>query len=218
MALTKLQANVAIKLFVANFANSNNDNDRKKLFIEFEDVFGRGISDWKSICRLELEQQTSKQSILEYYDKLLCRKDKLSKNPIVIRELRELDLEASRELINSAFDMCLTHFDNDRFSEFIKNEYSVVAEYNDDVVGVALAYIIPGLSMDAVYLDTFVVSENARDQGIGKQMLSYIQSIAVKNGIHIIKLTTDKKLEAYQIYQHWGFQEDKNVSMKKYFI
>ena len=49
MALTKKQVEGVTNLFVSSFVNSNDELDRKNVLIQFEDVFGKSICEWKSI-------------------------------------------------------------------------------------------------------------------------------------------------------------------------
>ncbi|MDD3221546.1 MAG: hypothetical protein PHG07_04085 [Lachnospiraceae bacterium] len=51
MALTKGQANGVIRLFVSAFLRERDNKKRKILFSEFEDCFGRSITDWKKTVR-----------------------------------------------------------------------------------------------------------------------------------------------------------------------
>ena len=49
MALSKLQVEETLELFVKNFINETTGINRKRLFQRFEDVFGKGIVEWKSL-------------------------------------------------------------------------------------------------------------------------------------------------------------------------
>lgn len=151
MALTKLQADAVIKLFVSSFSNESNEKNRKKIFIDFEDAFGKGIADWQSICKEEMEHYTSNKGVMEHFDMLIHRKEGQSVCcDYLIRELAESDLKAVIELINCAFSMRLTSYDNERFKKFMESGYSFVACNNNDILGVVLGYFAPNLSMDEV--------------------------------------------------------------------
>lgn len=219
MALTKSQMNGVIDMFVASFVNSDNKKERKRIFIEFEDIFGKGIVDWQNICREKIEKYTSDSVVVECFDEFVCRKEKQDDNAdIMIRLLTENDLEQVRELINTAFTMTLTFYDDDKFKKFIESGYSVVACNGEEILGVALAYEIPNLNVSSIYLDTFTVAEHMRNRGIGKKMLSYIRSLALTDKVYALTLHTDRNIEAYEVYKHWGFEEDKWVYMKKYIL
>lgn len=220
MALTKSQTNGVINLFAKTFVNSNNAKERKKLFIDFEDVFGKEIVEWKSLCREKIREYASEPEIISCFDEFLDRNRKLQiwNDTYQVRLLKETDLEQVRQLINNAFAMVLTLYDDNKFEKFISSGYSVVACNEEEILGVALAYEIPDLNINAIYLDTFTVAENVRGYGLGRKMISHIQSLAVSNNIYKMKLQTDRKMEAYQIYKHWGFEEIDLVCMTTYFL
>ena len=219
MALTKKQVEGVTSLFVTNFVNSNDELDRKKVLIQFEDAFGKSICEWKSICREKIEQCTSDKRIIECYDEIINQSEQTNTaDEYVVRMLEEADLEQVRELINSTFGMCLTFYDDDKFKKFIESGYSVVACNGEEIVGVALAFEMPNYNIATIYLDTFAVAEYVRGHGIGKKMLNYVHKLSDSNGAKKIKLQTDRKIDAYHIYKHWGFQEDEVVHMHGYFI
>ena len=50
-------------------------------------------------------------------------------------------------------------------------------------------------------------------------MFKYILKLGRSSGrTGKIKLQTDRKIDAYHIYKHWGFQEDELVHMHIYFL
>ena len=220
MALTKKQVEGVTNLFVSSFVNSNNELDRKKVFIEFEDAFGRSIGEWKTICREKIEQRTSDNSVIGCFDEIANRNDQTNiADDYVVRMIEQSDLEQVRDLINTTFGMCLTFYDDDKFKKFIDSRYSVVACNGEEIVGVALAFEMPDYNIATIYLDTFAVAEHVRGNGIGKKMFKHIQKLGRSSGRSgKMKLQTDRKIDAYYIYKHWGFQEDELVHMHSYFI
>lgn len=216
MALTKAQSDMAINLFSDLFVRDNTVEERKRLFLEFEDIFGKGIHDWQNICRERMKQKLSDKKVIEYFDAFANRKEQKKEQEYQIRKLEKTDLEAVRELINRAFQMCLTFYDDGKFEPFIESGYSFAACNKEELLGVALGYRMPDLSMDAIYIDTLAVAEMARGNGIGRQLLSHISKCAVKNGVYMLKLQTDKVKDAYQFYRHLGFEESELVLMKRY--
>lgn len=220
MALTEKQTEGIVNLFVTAFVNSTDELDRKKILIEFEDAFGKSISGWKSICREKLRQYTSDDTIISCFDKIVNRKEQTDiAEAYAVRMMEETDIKQVREIINAAFKMCLTSFDDEKLKKFVESNYSVVAYHEDEIAGVALAFEMPDYAIPTIYLDTFAVAENVRGYGIGKKMLRYIQKLGRERGLGgKIKLQTDRKIDAYQIYKHWGFQEDELVHMHSYFV
>lgn len=218
MSLTKRQANAAMLLFVNSFVKCNSAIERKKIFLDFEDSFGTGIRDWQVICKEKLEQLTSSKEIIEHFIALINRESQNKTNECLIRKLVKSDLTVVCELLNYSFNMHLTSYDDNKFDKFIESGYSFVAYCNDEVIGVLLGYLIPDLSMDAVYIDAVAVSENMRGCGIGKKLISEVSKSALSNGVHLLKLHTDRTIEAYQIYKHLKFEESKFALMKKYIL
>lgn len=218
MALTKAQADSVIRLFILSFASENDNQKRKKLFIEFEDIFGKGIKNWQVICREKLEQGIDNQIIKEHFEKLIYRNEKKSvSNSYTIRKLEKSDFEEVRMMINSAFDFVLTFYDDYKIEKFMESGYSFVACHNDEILGVILGYLVPDLNLDVIYIDTLVVAESARGSGIGKKLLAQVSKQAQFDKVHILRLQTEKNSDAYQIYKHLGFCETKLVQMKKYY-
>ena len=67
-----------------------------------------------------------------------------------------------------------------------------------------------------MYIDTFAVAEHVRNQGIGTKLYSHLRSLLPKREVCRVKLQTDKAIEAYKIYRHWGFQDSELVTMTAY--
>ena len=194
MALTKKQVEGVTNLFVSTFVNSNNELERKKILIQFEDVFGKSICEWKSICREKIEQRTSDKRIIECYEEMINQNEQPNTaDEYIVRMLEEDDLEQVRELINSTFGMCLTFYDDDKLKKFIESGYSVVACNEEEIVGVALAFEMPNYNIATIYLATFAVAEYVREHGIGKKMLNYVHNLSPSKGAKKIKLQTDKE-------------------------
>ncbi len=219
MALIKTQIEAILNLFVSSFVNGCNEKERKALVIQFGDAFGKSISDWKNMCREKIAERTSDNSVTECFDRITnCVEETINTDEYEVRLLEENDLSQVREIINAIFAMALTFYDDDKFKKFISSGYSVVACNGEEIVGVALAYEMPDYNIDTIYLDTFAVSEHLRGYGIGKKMLKYIQKLGTPDQIKKMKLQTDRKIDAYHIYKHWGFQDDELVHMYTYFL
>lgn len=219
MALTNKQIEGVLNLFVTSFSNETEETERKKLYFGFEDAFGKGIPDWQELCRKLLQGKNVNDKVLGYYDEIVNR-GKNSHEDVVfsIRMFQETDLPQVRELINKNFNMALTCFDDKPFMKFIDSGYSIVAYNGDEIFGVALAYEVPDYNIETIYLDTFVVAEPMRGYGIGKSMFKHIKRLSQSNsGAKKMKLQTDRKIEAYSIYRHWGFEDDDLVHMHCYF-
>lgn len=220
MALTQKQIDGVIKLFVRTFVDCKSEEERKILCINFEDTFGNGILDWKEKCKELLVEYKTDEKIIGKFDEISNRKQtKTERLEYSIRLLEEKDFVQVRELINHAFDLGLTIYDDDRMKEFIQAGYSIVAHREDEILGVLMAYETPELVISNIYIDTFTVAESVRGCGMGEKMIEYVQGIArgKEKRVYTLRLQTNKKIDAYQIYKHWGFQEMDRVVMKQYF-
>lgn len=221
MALTAKQADAIIKLFAKTFVNSTCEKERKVTLRSFEDAFGKSIMNWQMKCREEICKSDTDEGTINCYDALLDKTNDDLLDSYEIRLFEASDLNQVRELINVTFHMGLIEEDDDKFNAFINSGYSVVAVCGEEICGVALAYEVPELSKCTLYLDTFAVAESLRNCGIGKKMLKHIQAICREKkgrGVNKIKLQTDRNIEAYQIYKHWGFGETELTHMQLYFI
>ena len=175
MALTQKQIDEVIKLFVRTFVDCKSEEERKLLCINFEDTFGNGILDWKDKCKEQLVEYKTDESIIRKFDEISNRKQNQTDwLEYSIRLLEEKDFIQVRELINHAFDLGLTIYDDDRMKEFIKTGYSIVAHREEEILGVLLAYETPELVMSNIYIDTFTVAGSVRGGGMGEKMIEYI--------------------------------------------
>ena len=66
-------------------------------------------------------------------------------------------------------------------------------------------------------MDSFAIKKGMRNHGIGKKMIVHSEEQASKEKIHKLVLKTDKKIKAYDIYRHWGFEESESLFMQHYF-
>lgn len=164
-----------------------------------------------------IRKLTADTSVIEEYEKLSTRNDNTDKKPdCEIRLLVKEDFEQVREIINAAFDMSVTTYDEPSFLAFVESGYSLVACKDDEILGVILAHVQPELSVPYVYINSFAVSEYARGKGIGKAMFMCLKKNMDERGLFMIKLQTDSNIKAYEIYKHWGFQDSELVQMKYY--
>ena len=78
MALTKSQEQAVIRLFALAFKSCDNIKKQKKMYLQFENEFGKGINDWKEKCRNALQEQSSDEEIIDFYQKLFTQVNKKS--------------------------------------------------------------------------------------------------------------------------------------------
>lgn len=223
MALTGKQAEAVMELFVSTFVNYKDDRDRKRVFNDFKDNLGNGISDWVVKCRDKLIEKAADEEVIQCYDTLTeNRALKTDLENVVVRKLGKEDLGQVREMVNRTFGLLLTHFEDDKFDQYLSSDYAAVACQGDNILGVILAGEMPDIQTHTIYVDIFAVSENVRGCGVGHKLMGYIKETArakQKNKLHQIKLQTDRNIEAYKVYTHWGFEEvEKYVHMRCYVL
>ena len=114
--------------------------------------------------------------------------------------------------------MCITPYEEHKFTKFIENEYSFAICEKGNVMGVLMACQLPSVSMDAIFIDNFAVAEYARGGGAGKKLFKQLCRKMKEDGIRLVKLQTQRDREALEIYKHWGFEEVDMVQMERYII
>ena len=195
MALTNKQVHGVCNMFANAFVNAKNEEERKKILIDFEDAFGRSIVNWKAICGEQVRKLTSVEKLVETYEMLVTRNDDKGKAPdCEVRLLTKEDFEQVREIVNAAFDMSVTKYDEPKYDVFVDEGFSLVACKDDEILGVILAHLQPDLSVPSVYINSFAVAEHARGNGIGKALFAQFKKQVDDKKLFLIKLQTDPNI------------------------
>ena len=218
MALTKRQAESALNLFVNTFITAQKPELRRNSFILFEDSFSKDIADWRKKCVDRFYELNVEPEIIGYFKDLCLRKEDPQKIKCMIRTLQQDDFPVIRDILNLIFDLRMSKEEEIQLQRFAESGLSFVALYEDEIVGVILAYEVPSLSWNTVYIDSLAVIEGMRGKGIGKQLFGRMKNSLEKRKLHMLKLQTSKSIEAYQIYKHWGFHESELVQMSTYIV
>ena len=106
MALSRLQAEAVLELFVRNFVSEKTGAGRKRVFQIFEDAFSKGIVQWHKLAVDAMHQKGIAEDVIEEFNGL-TEENQREETPYEYRELREEDLVMVRELLNRAFDTIL---------------------------------------------------------------------------------------------------------------
>jgi hypothetical protein len=109
---------------------------------------------------------SNEDHVMGMFDKLADRK---SNTEYEIRKFQKEDIPDVCRVLNAAFDMGLSSYDERKFAKFIEEDYSFVASEKGSVIGVLLACRMPSASMEAIYIDSFAIAEYVRGCGAGKQ-------------------------------------------------
>lgn len=218
MALKEAQKEMAITLFAKAFSATENDANRKELFIQFSDAYGDSIKDWQ--CKVEAEFKND--AVKDEFKRLVNGeskkdiKDFVSIEPLKKEDLEQISYLASKEL--NMIPWVAKEETHESLFDFIDSGYSYVAKNENVVLGFVLAYKCPTYGGSySIYIDTFVVNSDVQGNGIGRMLFQKVKENMFTNRIYSIKLMTKKDIPAYKIYKHLGFEEiDNYVHMQRY--
>jgi ribosomal protein S18 acetylase RimI-like enzyme len=93
----------------------------------------------------------------------------------------------------------------------------VVAEGERGVVGAASLWVKPDLAHGdtVVEVPMLVVTEEARREGVGKLLMTEVQSMAADEGAALIELiATESNVAAREFYRSLGFVETDHVALE----
>ena len=102
MALSKLQAEEVLELFLNNFINEATGVNRKRVFQRFDDIFGSGIANWKKLTLDIMNERGFENAVINEFNSLIDGNKK--DLDYEYRELCENDFIMVRELLNRGFD------------------------------------------------------------------------------------------------------------------
>jgi GNAT superfamily N-acetyltransferase len=223
MALSERQAKGVLKLFVNTFAYSTADK-RKDVYMDFVDSFLGGIKQWETTIYGAFIAEGIPSDIISQWLKL--EEERKEGHVGEVCEICKMTMADESQIVKLiAKEIGCTP----RFAEFgeigtVKDYeatgYSFVAKKINEVVGVIMAQKIMDYGSYYVYVNNFAVESSMQGRGIGTQLMKHLISVAKQNGIHRIKLHTQKNLKAYDIYHHMGFedQDDESVYLSKWLI
>lgn len=90
-----------------------------------------------------------------------------------------------------------------------KNNYLIIAELDNQVIGTLQLTIIPYLTYQGgkrALIEAVRTDKSVRGKGVGKAMIEWTIHKAQEVGCHVVQLTTDKKRpDALEFYKKLGF-------------
>ena len=126
----------------------------------------------------------------------------------IVRMLAEDELGSKRE--NYQLPLPETYYDAFRAIVADSNQWLVVAEMDERVIGTLQMTILPYLTYqggERAQIEAVRVDKEFRDQGVGAKMIEWAVQKAQAEGCHLVQLTTDKKRpEALKFYERLGFR------------
>ncbi len=101
--------------------------------------------------------------------------------------------------------------------------YSVLsAKIDGDLVGSAMGIIcfdLVGECQPFMVIENVVVAEHARSQGIGKALMSALETEALKaNCRYIMLVSSSSRVDAHEFYKSLGYETDGFRGFKKYLV
>ncbi len=138
--------------------------------------------------------------------------------PNIVHLLSDDPLGATREqYTNPLSTQYYTAFDKINSD---KNNYLIVAELNNQIVGTLQLTFIQYLTCKGgkrALIEAVRIDKSIRGKGVGKAMLEWAINTAKQEGCHMVQLTTDKKRpDALEFYKKLGFIAS-HEGMKFYF-
>ena len=143
---------------------------------------------------------------------------------ITVREATEGDAEAvyvlARELASAVGDSQPEQETiRERLNELLRESRAqvFVAENDDEVIGMANAWIKPDLAHGdtTVEVPVLVVTENFRRGSVGKLLMQEIQQLAADNDATLIELiATSDNAAAREFYKSLGFVETDHITLE----
>lgn len=134
----------------------------------------------------------------------------------ILRLLSDDDLGATREAFDSV-KIDKVYIDAFHQISCDKNQYLMIVEDDDIIIGTCHLTIIPSLTFMAskrMQIEAVRVSRKYRGRGVGKWMIDRAILYAKKNKASIVQLTTNKvRKSVKKFYEKMGFK-DSHFGMK----
>lgn len=139
-----------------------------------------------------------------------------------IRKIKIEDLESLAQLYKYFWneDSDLSKMEKS-FNKIKDNPNYIIlnALINQKIVGTITGIICEDLYGDCspyLVIENFIVDEQQRRKGIGRKLLSTLESIAKQNGCcQVILITDTERSDAQAFYESCGYPKGKNVGYKK---
>ncbi|NRF40337.1 GNAT family N-acetyltransferase [Pedobacter foliorum] len=92
----------------------------------------------------------------------------------------------------------------------LTDHFDIVYELNEEVLGFVSLHFIPQIAFEADYavISFFIVDDNSRSLGIGKELEEYCTSLAVERKCkRILVHSNARRTDAHRFYLRQGFVE-----------
>lgn len=137
----------------------------------------------------------------------------------MIKRMDHKDIPAIKKVYSEAFDSseliiaCYKQFDE--YIDFCIDQGYAFAAFNesDEMIGFTIGFEVPDMMLGkSLYIEILAVIPEEQGKGYGKSLISEMESAAKENGLHEISLRTHCYSDAYLIYRHIGFIDQRSDS------
>lgn len=125
----------------------------------------------------------------------------------IVEQVQQLHVQLRPDLYQQYHDIIT----KSNFKNMVEDECCFVAKDENQIVGVIIIQYRNDdnpvkVKRHVIYIDTLVVDENYRNQGIGHQLLNYVKKLKKEKKMDSIELQVNaKNNRAYKMYQKYGF-------------
>lgn len=144
-----------------------------------------------------------------------ARIDDYKKAEDIMKQVQELHVSWRPDI----YKVCDPVLSYDEFVDEVAKETLIVAEIDDEVVGL-LSYMHRHIesdkqvTRDVLYIDAMAVDKMHRGNGIGRQLFDFVKEIAKEKKYDGIELQVNaRNAGVYEMYKKYGFSE-KSINME----
>lgn len=223
MALSERQMKAVLKLFVNAFASADMEH-RKDVYEDFVDSFLGEIKQWDTAIYGAFTEAGVLPDVVNQWQELEeSRNEGHGADACEICNMSIADEEQIVRLLSKELG-CMPRFaefdEIGTVKDFENTGYSFVAKKGQEIIGVIMAQKIMDYGSYYIFVHNYAVKASMQGKGIGKQLMEHLVHTARRDKIYEIKLHTQKKLKAYDIYHHMGFvdQDEESVYLTKWIL
>ncbi|SFQ08446.1 Acetyltransferase (GNAT) domain-containing protein [Lachnospiraceae bacterium XBB1006] len=224
--MTKKQQELLLRMFAEKFENTA-EEERKEIYYEFAENFSEHIDGWWATLHSAFIRNGMDEEGLKQWRNLEAgRCSEVQKTAAEIYTICEMTIEDEKQ-INDILVQELGVVP--RFSgmgergtakDFAETGFSFVAKKGKAIVGVIFAQKVIEYGQYYILVNDFAITDSEQGNGLGSLMINHLRKLALEDDVHIIRLGTTRTRKAYEIYHHWGFedQDEETVYLKNFFF
>jgi len=141
---------------------------------------------------------------------------------VIVREAESVDAAAIEALYRSFVRNPAIHVTPERIAEIRSDAMNHLLVADDGVRVVGTAHVT--MCMDAMFgsrpyavVENIVVAEDARRQGVGRQLVAHIEGLARSIACSkIMLLSSVERSDAHRFFRREGFDDRRKVGLVKY--